>query len=197
MVAEKRWLTKTILLVDDDPLIRMAVVDMLEDLSHRVIEANSAKRALEILESEEVIDLLVTDYAMPGMTGAELAAIAHRDRPTLPVLLTTGYADLPNGQKTYLPLLSKPYDQAQLQAEIRRLLIGHRDFSKPRSARSKADEMRDVWTVQPGVSPTTLSTSGTRNWSPEFNAPGCYSHTKRGERRVAPIELECVTGTST
>jgi CheY-like chemotaxis protein len=124
MVTEKRWLTKTILLVDDDPLITMAAVDMLEDLGHRVIEANSAKRALEIPESGEVIDLLVTDHAMPGMTGTELAAIAYRDRAALPVLLTTGYADLPNGQKTHLPLLSKPYDQEQLQAEISRLLEG-------------------------------------------------------------------------
>jgi CheY-like chemotaxis protein len=122
MATEKRPLAKTVLVVDDEPLIRSAAAEMLQDLGHRVIEANSAKRALEIIESGEVIDLLVTDHTMPGMTGTELAAIAHRDRPRLPVLLTTGYADLPNGQKTDLPRLSKPYDQEQLQVEISRLL---------------------------------------------------------------------------
>jgi CheY-like chemotaxis protein len=122
MATEKRPLAKTVLVVDDEPLIRSAAAELLQDLGHRVIEANSAKRALEIIESGEVIDLLVTDHTMPGMTGTELAAIAHRDRPRLPVLLTTGYADLPNGQKTDLPRLSKPYDQKQLQVEISRLL---------------------------------------------------------------------------
>lgn len=122
MVTEKCRTVKTVLVVDDDPLIRMTATDMLEDLGYRVIEANSAKGALEILEAGEEIDLLLTDHAMPGMTGTELAAVAHRERPRLPVILTTGYADLPNGRKTELPLLSKPYDQAQLQAEISRLL---------------------------------------------------------------------------
>jgi signal transduction histidine kinase len=111
-----------ILVVDDDPLIAMSAMDMLEDLGHTVIEANSGKQALEILEAGANIDLLITDHAMPGMTGTELATAAHQKRPSLPVLLTTGYADLPNGQKTDLPRLSKPYHQEQLRAEIDRLL---------------------------------------------------------------------------
>ena len=114
--------TATILLVDDDPLIAMSVSDMLEDLGHRVLEANSGKRALEILEAEPDVDLLLTDHAMPGMTGTELAAIAQSRRPSLPVLLATGYADLPNNQKSTLPRLSKPYLQSQLMAELNRLL---------------------------------------------------------------------------
>ena len=119
----------TILVVDDDPLIAMSTVDMLEDLGHKVIEVHSAKQALEILERGDVVDLIMTDHAMPGMTGTELAVIAQQKRPRLPVLLATGYADLPNGQKSELPRLSKPYNQSQLQTEISRLLatkIPHR-----------------------------------------------------------------------
>ena len=112
----------TILVVDDDPLIAMSAVDMLEDLGHTVIEANSAQRASEILEAGQAVDLMMTDQAMPGMTGVELAEIARRTRPNMPVLLATGYTDLPMAHKSNLPRLSKPYLQAQLQAEIDRLL---------------------------------------------------------------------------
>ena len=114
--------TATILVVDDDPLIAMSTVDMLEDLGHTVIEANSGKEALEVLEAGRRIDLMMTDHAMPGMTGVELAKIVLGKRPDLPVLLATGYADLPAGQMPNLPRLAKPYQQAQLRAEIERLL---------------------------------------------------------------------------
>jgi signal transduction histidine kinase len=112
----------TILVVDDDPLVAMSTVGMLEDLGHRVIEANSAQRALEILEAGQDVDLMVTDQAMPGMTGLELAKIVRSKRPHMPVLLATGYGDLPRGQTLTLPCLAKPYRQGQLQAEIERLL---------------------------------------------------------------------------
>jgi PAS domain S-box-containing protein len=112
----------TILVVDDDPLIAMSTVDMLEDLGHTVIEANSAKRALEILDAGQAVDLMMTDHAMPGMTGVELARIVRGRCPNMPVLLATGYADIPAGQMSNLPRLAKPYQQAQLRAEIDRLL---------------------------------------------------------------------------
>jgi PAS domain S-box-containing protein len=114
--------TATILVVDDDPLIAMSTVDMLEDLGHVVIEANSAKRALEIIDAGQDIDIMMTDQAMPGMTGIQLAEIVRSKRPNLPVLLATGYADLPASKLANLPRLSKPYQQAQLQAEIEKLL---------------------------------------------------------------------------
>jgi signal transduction histidine kinase len=113
----------TILVVDDDPLIAMSTVEMLEDLGHKAIEANSAAEALNILKDGQAIDLMLTDQAMPGMTGLELAEIAHKVRPTMPILLATGYADLPAAQ-IKLPRLSKPYLQSELQEEISRLLSG-------------------------------------------------------------------------
>ncbi len=114
--------TATILVVDDDPLIAMSTSDMLEDLGHTVIEANSGRRALEILDAGGDIDLMVTDQAMPGMTGVELAEIVRRIRPAMPILLATGFSDVPTGQRANLPMLAKPYRQVQLQAEIDRLL---------------------------------------------------------------------------
>jgi PAS domain S-box-containing protein len=112
----------TVLLVDDDLLIAMSAAEMLQDLGHRVLEANSGPQALEIINSGVPIDLMMTDHAMPVMTGTELAELARLKRPGLPVLLATGYTDLPAGQKSDLPRLSKPYMQAQLKAEIDKLL---------------------------------------------------------------------------
>ena len=117
--------TAKILVVDDDPLIAMSTVDMLEDLGHMVIEANSGQRALEIIDGGQDIDLMMTDQAMPGMTGIQLAEIVRSKRPHLPVLLATGYTDLPTSKLANLPRLSKPYQQAQLQAEIEKLLDTH------------------------------------------------------------------------
>jgi signal transduction histidine kinase/CheY-like chemotaxis protein len=111
-----------ILFVDDDPLIAMSTIEMLEDLGHQVIGANSGRHALDILRSEQPLDLMMTDHVMPGMTGMELAAASRALRPTLPVLLATGYADLPEGTQLDLPRLAKPYHQDQLRDRLDQLL---------------------------------------------------------------------------
>ena len=110
--------TMTILIVDDDALISMSTVDMLEDLGHEVLEANSGKRALEILRDVERVDLMITDYSMPKMNGMELATTARELRPDLPILLATGYAELPSGPAIDLPRIDKPYHQERLAAGI-------------------------------------------------------------------------------
>jgi PAS domain S-box-containing protein len=115
----------TILVVDDDVLIAMSTVDMLEDLGHTVIEANSGAKALEILQREAAIDLILTDYAMPGMTGVELAQTARTLRPGIPVLLATGYAELHETGNLDFPRLTKPYQQHQLASHVARLLNGN------------------------------------------------------------------------
>ena len=112
----------TILVVDDDALIAMSTVDMLEDLGHDVIEANSGIRALEILGGDQPIDLLVTDFSMPKMNGVQLAAAAWEIRPELPILLATGYAELPAGAAMGLRRIGKPFRQDQLAAEIVRVM---------------------------------------------------------------------------
>jgi CheY-like chemotaxis protein len=112
----------TVLFVDDDFLISLSTVSLLEDLGHSVIKASSGAEALTVLRDDEPIDLLITDYAMPGMTGLQLAAEARRLRPQLPILLATGYADLPAQTELELPRLSKPYQQRQLAEQIASLL---------------------------------------------------------------------------
>jgi CheY-like chemotaxis protein len=114
----------SIMVVDDDLLVAMGTVAMLDDLGHAVLEANSGPEALEILRGGQAVDLLVTDHAMPGMTGVQLAHAARALRPGLPVLLATGYADLPDGAGGELPRLAKPFQQRQLAAQIEALLGG-------------------------------------------------------------------------
>jgi CheY-like chemotaxis protein len=116
----------TILVVDDDALISMSTVDMLEDLGHEVLEANSAERALEILRDVERVDLMITDYAMPKMNGMELAVTARNLRPDLPILLATGYAELPSGPAIDLPRIDKPYHQERLATGIAMAVQAHR-----------------------------------------------------------------------
>jgi DNA-binding NtrC family response regulator len=103
----------TILAVDDDELVLTNTAAMLEDLGHRVIVASSAEIALARLERDRV-DLVITDYAMPRVTGLALAQEIEVRHPNLPVVLATGYADLPPGQRADLPRLAKPYSQAEL-----------------------------------------------------------------------------------
>ena len=111
-----------ILVVDDDALIARSTTDMLGDLGHSVIEANSGDQALGILESNKEIDLLITDFSMPGMNGVELGRAARKVRPDLAVVLVTGYAELLGLSEPSFPRINKPYFQSQLAAEITKAL---------------------------------------------------------------------------
>ncbi|ANL28262.1 sensor histidine kinase/response regulator hybrid protein [Rhizobium phaseoli] len=117
-----------ILLVDDDTLIAMSSVEMLEDLGHDVVEANSGSQALEVIRSGGHFDVMITDYSMPGMTGAQLAQAVRAIRPALPIVLATGYADLPAGAEVNLPRLGKPYNQDQLVREIHKAIVSETDL---------------------------------------------------------------------
>ncbi len=110
--AEKRPLL--IVAVDDDPLVLMNTTAMLEDLGHTVIDAMSGAEALQKLEEAGKVDLVITDHAMPSMTGSQLAQQIRARWPALPVVLATGYAELPPGGNETLPRLSKPFSQADL-----------------------------------------------------------------------------------
>nr|WP_312037276.1 ATP-binding protein [Mesorhizobium caraganae] len=108
----------SILAVDDDPLVLMNTVAMLEDLGHAVLEASLGTRALEILKGEAKLDLLITDHAMPGMTGAELIELARAERPHLPAILATGYTELPSDTQTSATRLAKPFDDLEKGLDI-------------------------------------------------------------------------------
>ena len=107
-----------VLAVDDDALVLMNTSALLEDLGHSVTEAFSAQDALELMRKGQTFDLIVTDYAMPRMTGMDLARAIRQEWPQVPILLATGYAELPEGNVLILPKLSKPFDQHQLQRAI-------------------------------------------------------------------------------
>ena len=114
-----------ILLVDDDDAVRALAQEMLAELGHQVTAVGTGALALERLRDDEAFDLLLADYAMPVMTGVQLAAEAIRLRPGLPVLFITGYADT-DILKPWLArgygMLSKPFSSAYLSHAIQQTL---------------------------------------------------------------------------
>jgi CheY-like chemotaxis protein len=107
-----------IMAVDDDGLVLMNTIAMLEELGHAAVGATTADQALDALR-REAADLVITDHAMPRMTGAELAGRIAAEWPGLPVILATGYAELPMGIGADLPKLAKPFSLEELEAAIR------------------------------------------------------------------------------
>ncbi|WP_025662645.1 PAS domain-containing sensor histidine kinase [Rhizobium sp. IBUN] len=107
-----------ILVVDDDQLVLTNAVLLIEDLGHATTPAQSAEEALKILSENCNFDLVITDHAMPKTTGSQLAGMIEQKWPGLPVVLATGYADLPQGADRTVARLPKPYSQAQLAVAI-------------------------------------------------------------------------------
>lgn len=107
-----------VLVVDDDVLVAMNTTAMLEDLGHEAIEVHSARQALETLEKTNGVDLVITDQAMPHMTGSQLASEAKARWPHVPVILATGYAELPEDADRNMMRLAKPFMQTDLERVI-------------------------------------------------------------------------------
>jgi CheY-like chemotaxis protein len=117
---------KRVLVVDDDTPVREITASMLRTMGAAVTEAGSGTVALEMLDAgARDFDLMVVDFAMPGMNGAELAAIAAEKWPKLPVLFVTGYADLSAiSSVSEDRIVQKPFRGGELQRKIGRLLTG-------------------------------------------------------------------------
>jgi len=126
----------TILLVDDEDLVRAATGEMLREMGHMVIEASSGAAAIDQLATSREIDLLVSDYLMPGIRGSALIEEARRRRPGLPALLLTGYANLAKGEAAGLPRLAKPFREVDLARAIASLLQEDRPGDGKRRLRS-------------------------------------------------------------
>jgi PAS domain S-box-containing protein len=114
----------TVLAVDDDALVLLNTVMILEELGHDVVEAHSGEEALAVLEQRPDIDVLITDQAMPHMTGMALAGEVASRWPNLPVILASGYAEINDAQALRLPRLAKPFGRVELERVLRRVSEG-------------------------------------------------------------------------
>lgn len=112
----------TILVVDDDALITLNTVDVLTDMGHIALEAFSGPQALALMQSRADIVALITDYAMPGMNGIELAHAARQLRPGLPILLATGYDEVPDAAGHDFIQLKKPFRETELSGRLAEVL---------------------------------------------------------------------------
>jgi signal transduction histidine kinase len=112
----------SVLLVDDDALVSASTEGMLRDLGHDVVVASTGALALEVARATRALDLVITDYLMPGMNGAELAEQIKKIRPALPILIVTGYAESLSQEKRGLPFLAKPYTRHDLAGSITKLV---------------------------------------------------------------------------
>ncbi len=179
--------TETILLVDDDEIVRDTVAAMLEDFGFTVLQAPGGAEALAILEQGTRIDLLLTDVVMPGeISGRVLAERAAHVKPGLKVLFTSGYTEnaiVHNGRlDPGVELLSKPYGRDQLAAKVRRILDRPaqgpppRQHGRTRSAGSGATPVDRVTIVRPFPRPRRFDSAesrrhGSRN--PALGASPC------------------------
>ena len=113
-----------VLLVEDDPLVRLVAADLLSDAGFRVVEAETADAAIGVLEARDDIRVVVTDVRMPGKrTGLDLAEDVQNRWPGTPVLITSGY--LPPSPRPMLrgaSFLAKPYDVEELVQRVRRMV---------------------------------------------------------------------------
>jgi len=126
----------SVLLVDDEKIVRVATAEMVRDLGHDVMEAATGAEALALLGSGREIDVLITDYMMPGMDGGTLARRAEQIHPDLPVLLITGYTG-GTDEVLHLPRLDKPFGRAEIAEALVNLLDDSRVVRFPSKERGR------------------------------------------------------------
>ena len=121
-------LGKTVLVVEDDPQVRMLILEVLRDLNYSAIEASDPEQAIAALNKRHQIDLMVSDVGLPGMNGRQLAEIARTGRPHLKVLFMTGYAADAAVRRDFLEpgmeMLTKPFGLDALTEKIREMITG-------------------------------------------------------------------------
>jgi PAS domain S-box-containing protein len=124
--AQRAFSGETVLVVEDETSVRELVVDVLNDLGYRALEAVDGPSSLQILRSTARIDLLVTDVGLPGMNGRQIADAAREQRPDLKILFMTGYAEnaaMANGfLAPGMEMMTKPFALDALAARIRDMI---------------------------------------------------------------------------
>jgi PAS domain S-box-containing protein len=124
---------QTVLVVEDEALVRLLIIDVLDELGYTVLEAGDGPAGLRILQSPQKIDLLITDIGLPGLNGRQLADAARVSRPDLKVLFMTGYAENAVAAKGILALgmeiITKPFVMDVLAKRIRELMEAGRTLN--------------------------------------------------------------------
>jgi CheY-like chemotaxis protein len=119
-------LGEAVLLVEDDPGVRLLISEVLHELGYACLEANDSQAALPILSSDVRLDLMITDIGLPGINGRQLADIGRRHRPELKVLFVTGYADQAamrgGALGPEMEIVTKPFALDMLAVRIREML---------------------------------------------------------------------------
>ena len=124
--ADHRGDGETVLLVEDDPSVRLLVREVLAELGYTALEAADAQSALQLLGGGHTIDLMITDVGLPGMNGRQLAELARQSLPDLPILFVTGYAESATERSGFLGpnmhMITKPFQIERLSAKISEML---------------------------------------------------------------------------
>ena len=124
--VERAAAGEIVLVVEDDPAVRLLVTEVLTDLGYRTLEAGSGETALPILQSKQKIDLLVSDVGLPGLNGRQIAEIARQSRPQLKVLFITGYAENAAIRGDFLApgmdLITKPFALELLASKVSEMI---------------------------------------------------------------------------
>jgi PAS domain S-box-containing protein len=114
---------ETVLVIEDEPVVRSLIVEVLADLGFAALEATDGQSGLEVLQSRQRIDLLISDVGLPGLNGRQLADAARQLRPGLKVIFMTGYAEVAASAQGFLEpgmaLITKPFALADLTAKVR------------------------------------------------------------------------------
>jgi CheY-like chemotaxis protein/nitrogen-specific signal transduction histidine kinase len=126
IAAEHAATGETVLVVEDEPVVRGVILEMLEEQGYRTLEAIDGPSGLKILRSSERIDLLLTDVGLPGMNGRQVADQARETRPDLKILFITGYAEnvaIADGfLQPGMEMITKPFDLDNLARRIRAMI---------------------------------------------------------------------------
>jgi PAS domain S-box-containing protein len=126
--AEHAATGETVLVVEDEPVVRAVILEMLGEQGYRTLEAVDGPSGLRLLRGNARVDLLVTDVGLPGMNGRQLADQARETRPNLKILFITGYAEsaaIANGfLQPGMEMITKPFDLENLSQRIRRMVSG-------------------------------------------------------------------------
>ena len=131
---------ETVLIVEDDPAVRVLVSAVLKELGYGFVEAGDANTAVPIIESDQRIDLMISDVGLPGMNGRQLAEIGRQIRPDLKVLFITGYAEHAAVRGGFLDpgmqLITKPFTFDLLTAKVREMIRAHNTEADPPQTQS-------------------------------------------------------------